>query len=59
MAEPRVSVIVPCFNEAATIGIVIARVRAAQRSFPGEIIAIDDGSTDDTLPILRELAVSS
>lgn len=56
MVAPRVSVLVPAFNEGATIANVIARVRAARRDFPGEIIAIDDGSTDRTLPILRHLA---
>jgi glycosyltransferase involved in cell wall biosynthesis len=28
-AEPRIAVIVPCYNEALTVGTVVARARAA------------------------------
>ena len=45
----RLSVIIPAYNEAATIGEVIGRVRGAQR--PGldiEILVVDDASTDGT-----------
>jgi glycosyltransferase involved in cell wall biosynthesis len=59
MTPMRVSVLVPAFNEAATIGTVITRIRAAKRDFPGEIIAIDDGSTDDTLTVLRQFAAGT
>lgn len=47
MAEPSsVSVLIPAFNEAAVIGDVVARVRAAAPWH--EIIVIDDGSEDTT-----------
>ncbi|MEJ8566133.1 glycosyltransferase family 2 protein [Elongatibacter sediminis] len=49
----RLSVIIPCYNEAASLLRVIDSVRAA----PGperEIIVIDDGSTDGTADLLRE-----
>lgn len=58
MVGPRVSVIVPIFNEETTVSHVISRVRSALQDFPGEIVAIDDGSTDATLSILRRLAVA-
>ncbi|HET9552688.1 MAG TPA: glycosyltransferase, partial [Anaeromyxobacteraceae bacterium] len=42
----RVAVIVPCLNEALTIGAVIDDFRAA---LPGaELVVIDNASTDDT-----------
>lgn len=47
-----VSVIIPCFNAQATIAETLDCV--FQQSQPGiEIIAVDDGSTDETLTILE------
>jgi glycosyltransferase involved in cell wall biosynthesis len=44
------SVIIPIYNEAATIGEVIDRV--AVQPIPKEIIVVDDGSTDASLEVL-------
>jgi glycosyltransferase involved in cell wall biosynthesis len=43
----------PCFNEAETVGAVVERVLASP--FTQEIIAVDDGSTDETLEVLRAI----
>jgi len=43
----KLSVIIPCYNEASTIGRIIDAVRAAP--YPDkELIVVDDGSTDGT-----------
>jgi glycosyltransferase involved in cell wall biosynthesis len=52
-AELRVSVVVPVYNEKATVKELVERVRAV--SIRKEIILVDDGSTDGTRDILGEL----
>jgi glycosyltransferase involved in cell wall biosynthesis len=47
------SVIVPVYNEASTITEVIERVVAAELPIEKEIIVVDDGSTDNTVDVLR------
>ncbi len=46
------SVVVPCFNEKATIGAILDAVRAAP-SPDKEIVVVDDGSTDGTRELLE------
>jgi glycosyltransferase involved in cell wall biosynthesis len=49
----KLSVIIPCYNEQATIGEIVRRVRAqAPRA---EIIVVDDGSRDGSRAILHRL----
>lgn len=45
-AGPRISVVIPAYNEAATVGDIISRIRKIGPDF--EIIVVDDGSVDDT-----------
>ncbi len=51
----KLSVIVPAFNEEATVGTVISRV-LAEVPFDLELIVVDDGSTDRTRQIVEDLA---
>jgi glycosyltransferase involved in cell wall biosynthesis len=48
----KVSIIIPVYNEAATIREVLARVRSSP--IDKEIIVVDDGSTDGTRDLLQE-----
>jgi len=53
------TVVVPCYNESEVVGLFYRELKPALDSLPGldhEIILVDDGSTDDTLSILNELA---
>jgi glycosyltransferase involved in cell wall biosynthesis len=51
--EPCLSVVMPCFNEAATIETVAKRV--LESPFTSELLIVDDGSTDETLRIAESL----
>src|SRR5579859_967616 len=50
---PSLSVIIPCYNEHATIAQIIQRVH--HNAPDAEIVVVDDGSTDGACEILREL----
>lgn len=50
----RISVIVPCHDYGGVLGEAIASVDAQTRP-ADEIVVIDDGSTDDTAEVLRQL----
>jgi glycosyltransferase involved in cell wall biosynthesis len=50
------SVIVPCYNEAATVKELLAMV--LDSPYVAEVIVVDDGSTDETVPIARSVSDS-
>lgn len=54
MAE-RLSIIVPVYNERATIGAVVERLQTMDLPMPREIIVVNDGSRDGTREVLDEL----
>lgn len=51
---PRLSVVIPVYNERATIAEILRRVQAAPME--KEIVLVDDGSTDGTRDFLQSLS---
>ncbi|MFC3302241.1 glycosyltransferase family 2 protein [Parvularcula lutaonensis] len=48
-SKPSISVVVPFMNEAGNIAPLIAEIDEALADLPAEILAVDDGSTDQSL----------
>jgi len=53
--EPLVSVVIPAYNRAATIGATLDSI-TCQEGWPFEIVVVDDGSTDGTASVARRHA---
>jgi dolichyl-phosphate beta-glucosyltransferase len=55
LSRPRLSVVIPAFNEAERLPATLARVRAYldARGAPYEVLVVDDGSTDGTTDVAR------
>ena len=51
----KVSIVIPCYNEKATIEKIVEAVRAAPIQSK-EIIIVDDGSRDGTQTVLNEIS---
>ena len=61
MQRPQLSVVIPCYNEAACLEQLHARVAAAARAAVGddhEIVLINDGSRDDSWPVMQHIAAT-
>ena len=54
LADPKVSVVIPVYNEKSTICEILRRVE--ETDMRKEIVVVDDCSSDGTRQILRELA---
>lgn len=52
----KISIVMPCFNERATVREIVRRVLA--QPFDIELLIVDDGSTDGTREILAELGAA-
>lgn len=48
--------LIPCYNERATVADIVRQARAVETGLEIEIVAVDDGSTDGTREILEDLA---
>jgi dolichol-phosphate mannosyltransferase len=57
--EPLLSVVTPCFNESEVVKLFHEAISPVLKNISGleyELIFVDDGSSDDTLQILNEIA---
>jgi len=52
-SEPCLSVVMPCFNEVATIESIVERVLSSPHT--AELLIVDDGSTDGTRDLIGEI----
>ena len=58
---PSMTIIVPCYNEEDSLPLFVKRIKDVEKGMTAvdiDLIFIDDGSSDNTLNILRELATS-
>lgn len=55
---PSLSIVIPAYNESARIGPTLAAIVASLRTWPTawDICVVDDGSTDDTAPLVEAFA---
>jgi dolichol-phosphate mannosyltransferase len=60
ISESRISLIIPIFNQATKISYSLEKIKqAVEFAFSNyELIVVNDGSTDDTLTILRDIAMT-
>lgn len=58
MQNPRVSIVIPVYNEEENIPLLLEGIAQImdRRAEPWELIIIDDGSTDNSLEVLKTLA---
>lgn len=60
--RPNISIVVPCFNEQESLPLFIeelgrvAQGMCARRQLAFEVVLVDDGSSDDTLHVIKDLA---
>ena len=57
----KISIIVPCYNEEEAINYFYEEIKKVRKDFSKrkislEVIFVDDGSSDNTLSIMREIS---
>ncbi len=59
MAHPRLSIVIPAYNESARIEDALERVMScvAERGWDAEVVVVDDGSKDSTAEIVHQWMV--
>ena len=56
MAHPRLSIVIPAYNESARIGDALERILACiqSRDWDAEVLVVNDGSSDSTAAIVQQ-----
>jgi glycosyltransferase involved in cell wall biosynthesis len=52
--EPCLSIILPCYNEAGNLPLLLAGYCQVWRDLPAELVLVDNGSTDHTAEVLAQ-----
>ena len=52
------SIVIPCFNEEATIKLILDKTNKAFQEHNIELILVNNGSTDNTKNILKDLIIN-
>lgn len=50
----KLSIVIPVYNESKTVGEIIRQIKAV-KGFDKEIIVVNDGSTDDTVKVIKNI----
>lgn len=60
MSEPKISFVVPLYNESETLSNLVERLNNVISSvgFKVEVVLIDDGSSDNTAELMQQLALT-
>lgn len=58
MNSPKLAVILPTYNEAENIPVIVEKIASALRGIEFEIIVVDDNSPDRTAQVARDLSGS-
>ncbi len=61
MHRPALSIVIPCYNEAACLDLLHARVSAAAQAAVGgdyEVLLVNDGSRDESWAMMQRLAAT-
>lgn len=58
MRAPELTIVLPAFNEAKNIPLIVEKISATMGKIAHEIIVVDDNSPDGTAGVTRELAPS-
>ena len=54
-SQPRLSVVLPTYNERENVAVLVPRVLDALHGIPCEVIVVDDGSPDGTADVVRAM----
>lgn len=58
-ARGALSIVVPCFNEASCLAAFLDELKSVRLPIPWEVIFVDDGSSDQTLALIKAFAADS
>ncbi|AQT69267.1 Putative teichuronic acid biosynthesis glycosyltransferase TuaG [Anaerohalosphaera lusitana] len=61
LSKPYLSIILPAYNEGRKVAVDVERASGFldRENLTGEIIVVDDGSTDDTASVAKQASISS